>query len=105
MDKPNFEGMVDKLEEYSQYLKDNHQIGNSKLILAFQEMIRAMGWSSSQQDTNNIQIGNLTDELKRLRIDLKKYNDSANKESKRMLWLTVALGAVAILQVLIAVWQ
>lgn len=105
MDKPDFEKIIQELEQNSQNLKDNNQIGNSKLILAFAELIRVMAWSSSQQDTNNIQVANLTEEIKDLKINIKKYSTSADKESKSMRYLTILLGLVAILQLLIAYGQ
>jgi hypothetical protein len=49
MPKPNYKEIIKTLEEYSQNLKENAQIGNSKLILAFTEMIRAMGWQAIRQ--------------------------------------------------------
>lgn len=105
MKKPNYNEMIKRLEEYSQNLKDNNQIGNSTLILAFIEMISAMGWSSHQQDINNIQASNLTDEIKDLKNNLKKYSESANNEGKKMRNLTYFLGAVAIFQLFIAYGQ
>lgn len=105
MEKPNFGKIVERLEGYSQNLKDNSQIGNSKLILAISEMIKVMGWLSSQQDTNNIQTANLTNEIKTLKDDLGKYSNSSNRESRRMLLLTIALGIVAFFQLFIAYGQ
>ena len=91
MPRPNFEEIIKTLQEYS-------QIGNSKLILADVEMIKVMGWSSAQADTNNIQIGNLTGEIKDLKGKLAIYSESAIEESKAMRHLTYALGVVAVLQ-------
>ena len=105
MQKPNFDQIIKILEEHSQNLKENAQIGNSKLILAFAEMIKVMGWSSHQADTNNHQIANLTDEIKDLKVKLVTYSNSSNTESKRMRYLTYALGVVAALQLLIAYGQ
>lgn len=105
MTKPDFSEIVSGLEKDSQNLKDNGQLGNSKIVHAFAKMIEVMGWESSQRDTNNIQIANLTDELKRLGDDLRIYSASADKESRVMRYLTYAVAAVAILQLLIAYGQ
>ncbi len=105
MEKPNFNDIIKKLGEYSQNLKENAQIGNSKLILAFAELIKVMGWSSDQSDTNNIQIANLTNEIKDLKTKLAAYSNSATAESKTMRYLTYALGLVAVLQLFIAYGQ
>lgn len=92
MQKPNFKEIIKKLEEYSQNLRDNNQIGNSKLILAFVEMIRAMGWSSGQQDVNNIQIANLIGEIQTLRIITSENLDSSRRFAR---WsLTIAVAAI-----------
>lgn len=93
------------MEANSRGLKDNYRLGDGEIVLAFAEMIKVMGWTSSQLDTNNIQIGNLTDELKLLSKDFKSYGASADKESQRMYWLTIVLGIVAVLQLLIAYGQ
>lgn len=103
MERPDFKEMKKRLEGYSQNLKDNSQIGNSTLILAYIEMINAMMWSSSQQETNNQQVEVLTDEIRDLKNNLKEYSTSANNESKKMRNLTYALGLVAILQLFVAV--
>lgn len=50
MVEPNIEEIVKKLGDYSKNLKDNYQIGNSKIILAIAELISVMGWASFQQD-------------------------------------------------------
>lgn len=105
MEKPDFKEVIAKLEDYSQNLKDNSQIGNSRLILAYVEMIKVMGWSSSQQDTNNTQIANLTDEIKTLHKNLKNYSSEASKESVWMRRVTIVMMIVAGFQLLIGIFQ
>ncbi len=105
MEKPDFDEIIHTLQDYSQNLNENHQIGNSKLILAFAESIRVMGWASCQSDTNNTQVANLTEEIKELKSNLATYSKSSNLESKAMRYLTYALGMVAIFQLTIAYWQ
>lgn len=105
MPRPDFEEVIKKLDQYSRDLLDNQRYGESKLVLAFAEMVRVMGWSSVQADTNNIQIANLTDEIKDLKSELATYAKSAKTESRSMRYLTYALGAVAFLQLLVGIEQ
>lgn len=95
--KPDFQEAIQKLEEYSQNLKANNQIGNSKLMLAFVEMIRAMSWSSNQQDTNNNQIDNLIEEIQKLKDVASENSDS----SKRFATWSLTIAIVAIISSLI----
>jgi hypothetical protein len=44
MDKPNFKEVTERLQSYSQNLNENSQLANSKLTLAFAEMINVMAW-------------------------------------------------------------
>ncbi len=60
---------------------------------------------SIQLDTNNIQIANLTEEMRILQSSLKKYSNSANNEGKRMYRLTIFLGFIALLQLYIGYKQ
>ncbi len=101
MPKPDFTQIIRTLEEYSQNLKDNAQIGNSKLILAFAEMIRAMGWASEQADTNNTQIENLTYEIKDLKVKLVTYSSKSDIYTRWLIKLTVALVLIGILTIVV----
>ena len=106
MEKPNFEEILSELEEESENLRKNSvHIVDKGIIAAFKRMIQAMAWSSEQQDTNNIQVANLTEEIKSFRKDLEKYSTSASKESNEMRNLTYLLGIVALLQLGIAFGQ
>ncbi|MEK7509901.1 MAG: hypothetical protein AAB605_04295 [Patescibacteria group bacterium] len=105
MPRPDFEEIIKSLEGYAQNLKDNVRLGESKLVLAIKELVKVMGWSSTQADTNNIQVANLTDEIKELKGNLGVYAESARSESKTMLGLTWALGMVAVLQLLTGIVQ
>lgn len=49
MKEPDIKEITTRLSEYSQNLKDNNQIGNSKLILAIADMISVMAWTSHEQ--------------------------------------------------------
>ncbi len=60
MDEPNIPEVIKRLEGYSQNLKDNSQIGNSKIVLAFAEMITVMAWSSERQDKYSETLVTLT---------------------------------------------
>lgn len=98
MQKPDFKEMIERLEEYSQNLKENSQLGNSKLILAFVEMVRAMSWSSSQQDTNNIQIANLIGEVKNLKdITAAEAQTSARSSltSNKLAWIAIVIALIS----------
>jgi hypothetical protein len=58
-----------------------------------------------QQNVNNIQTANLINEIKILRENLKEYSISSNTQSKRMYFLTITLGAVAVFQLFISFGQ
>ena len=105
MKEPNIQEITKRLAEYSQNLKDNSQIGNSKIVLAFSEMVTVMAWSSEQQEKHSKIFIELNSEVKGLKENLKKYSSAATNESKTMRYLAYALGIVAILQLLIAYGQ
>ena len=50
MEAPNLSEIKKRLEDFSQNLKDNHQIGNSKIILAIADLVSVIGWASVQQE-------------------------------------------------------
>lgn len=60
MKEPNIPETIKRLQEYSQNLKDNNQIGNSKIVLAFAEMITVMAWASEQQEKSSKILVTLT---------------------------------------------
>lgn len=105
MDRPDFTKIVKDLEGRAQSLKDNARLGESGVVLSISELVKVMDWSSSQLDTSNIQVGNLTDEIKELKSNLNEYSRSANGEAKAMRYLTYALAVVAVLQLVIAYGQ
>jgi hypothetical protein len=92
MKKPDFGEVIQRLEEYSQNLSDGGQPGNSKLVLAFVELIKVMAWQSSQQDTNNIQVANLIGETQKLK-DITAENSTS---SKRFAGWSLGISIVAI---------
>lgn len=108
MSKENYQEIIKKLQDYSQNLLDNAQIGNSKLILAFAEMIRTMGWASEQADTNNKQISNLTDEIKDLKVKLSIYSNKSEKYTNHLIiltWLLVTLTFLLFLVSVLPLWK
>lgn len=50
MEEPNLSEIKKRLEDFSQNLKDNYQIGNSKIILAIADLVSVIGWASVQQE-------------------------------------------------------
>ncbi|PIR77349.1 MAG: hypothetical protein COU30_02985 [Candidatus Magasanikbacteria bacterium CG10_big_fil_rev_8_21_14_0_10_38_6] len=50
MEAPNLSKIKKRLEDFSQNLKDNYQIGNSKIILAIADLVSVIGWASIQQE-------------------------------------------------------
>lgn len=60
MEEPNIFEIIRKLEGYSQNLKENNQIGNSKLMLGTAELIKMLAWTGSQQDKYSKIIVKLT---------------------------------------------
>ncbi len=50
MEAPNLSEIKKRLEDFSQNLKDNYQIGNSKIILAIADLVSVIGWASVQQE-------------------------------------------------------
>ena len=105
MKKPNFEEIIKELEGISQNLRDNSRIGESGIVNAFTRMVSVMGWSSSQMDTSNTQVGNLTDEIKILHQNLKNYSEEARQEGVWMKRMTKVMVGLAIIQVTLAVIQ
>lgn len=80
MEKPIFEEVILVLEKHSQDVKDNGQYGNSKLILAYVEMVKVMAWQSSQQEINNVQTTGLIEEISALRV----VTEEANRNSEKL---------------------
>lgn len=60
MEEPNIKEITKTLEKYSQNLEDNAQRGNSKIVLAFTELIKVMAWSSKKQEEYSTKLVNLT---------------------------------------------
>lgn len=60
MEEPNIPEITKELEGFSQNLKDNYQIGNSKIMLAMARLISVMGWTSYQQDKYSKKLVGLT---------------------------------------------
>lgn len=92
MTKPDFKEIAEDLRTHAKNLQDNARIGESKIVLAVAEMIPVFEWSSSQQDTNNIQIANLTEEIK----TLKGITAENSVSSKRVARWSLVLAVVAI---------
>lgn len=108
MQRPDFEEITKRLRDHSQNLKDNNQLGNSKLILAFVDLITVMGWSSSQQDTNNIQTANLIDEVKKLNVITSESNEQNQKletSNYRLQWVMLALTCITTLVAIFPVFK
>ncbi len=60
MEQPDIPKIIERLKSYAQYLEDHAQRGNSKLMLAFAEIITVMSWSSEQQDKYSKKLVRLT---------------------------------------------
>ncbi len=102
MEKPDFNEIGTTLLEYSNNLKENSQIGNSKLILTFAEMIRVMAWQGDQQEATNSKISNLISGLQLLRTSIDKANlnseklDQANYRLQLVMVTLTAIGTLII---------
>lgn len=92
----DFDEIITTLRGYAQSLLDNNRLGESKLVLAFAELVKVTGWSSEQADTNNIQVANLTEEIKDLKTKLEGYSKSSGRQSWVTFALTVVLGALTL---------
>ena len=60
MEPPNLSEIKKRLEDFSQNLKDNYQIGNSKIILAIADLVSVIGWASVQQEKYSKKLVALT---------------------------------------------
>jgi sensor histidine kinase YesM len=105
MQKPNYEEVSERLLASSKNLLENHQIGNSKIILAVSDLISVLAWSTQIQEEQSQSVVDLTAEVTDLKNNLKIYSNEAKKSSRRMLYITLAMGVVAFFQLVIGYWQ
>jgi hypothetical protein len=105
METPDFEGIKERLHNYSSNLLENHQVGSSKTILSLAELITVIAWSAKKQEEQTHETLELSSEVRALKDNLKTYSESAEAESLRMRSLSAVVGIVACLQLLVGWWQ
>jgi len=98
MEKPDYEKIDEELMEFSSNLLDNHQIGNSKIILATAAQIKVLAWSTEKQEEQSKNVIALTKEVVDLKDNLKNYSAEAKKSSRWMMIITIVMGILAAMQ-------